>query len=279
MTQSLDQLLSSLQLRVLVASRSVIWPTWVVEDHPLPYNKIYYVHQGTVSISIDGAAYELTAGEFAILPAKHRNACSRKNETLEKTWIHFDARVLGLVDLFDVLTVPALQRVPPESATAGLLGELVQEFHAANRPFRELATNGMLALILAQVLRTAQSSARQHEVLLRGPGDRIGKVLQHIAEHFAEELTLDSLAAVVHLHPTYFSNTFRKSTGMAPMAFVQRFRIEHAKGLLASSDVPVMDVAARVGFVDPYHFSRVFKKLVGTAPSAFQESVRRTNPH
>ncbi len=276
---ALEHLLTSLQLRVLVATRAPLPPQWKVDEHVLPCNKIYYVFHGEGGYSIDGARHAMRPGHVALLPARHRNHCWHDpKQPFDKIWIHFDARVLGLVDLFDVLPCPAPMAVPAGAEIRTLLEALVREnaSQAPSGPFRPLALNGLLSLALAQILSLAQSIPAQQEVLLRGPGDRVGVVLQHIAEHFADALTLESLATLVHLHPTYFSNTFRKATGLAPMAFLQRFRIERAKGLLASSDLPVMEVAQRVGFADPYHFSRVFKKLTGTPPTQFQESVRRT---
>ena len=283
---ALDHLLATLQIRVLTANRALLWPAWKVDAHVLPCNKIYFPYRGKGGFAIDDREFEIPLQHAALLPAKHHNRCWHDpRDPFEKIWIHFDARVLGLVDLFDVLPCPPPLPVERDPQLRSLLEALVAEFAAA-APYQGLALSGLLAQALAHLLRLAaaappdplgRGASAQSPPVLRGPGDRIGTVLQFIAERFADELALEDLAAVIHLHPTYFSNSFRKATGLAPMAFLQRFRVERAKGLLASSDLPVMEVAARVGFQDPYHFSRVFKKLAGSPPKVFQESVRRTN--
>jgi len=277
---ALDHLLDTLQVRVLVAQRAVLLSGWPVAEHVLPCNKIYFAYKGEGWFTLDERTITVRTGEVNILPVKRRNRCwQNEKNRLEKLWIHFDARVLGLVDLFDVIPAPPSLRVSKDDGIQDLLETLVAEFQNP-AAFQSLALNGLLTQALAKILRKAGADkVRGKGVVVRGPGDRIGSVLQFVAQHYAEELTLDDLAKVVHLHPTYFSNTFRKATGVAPMAFLQQFRVERAKGLLATTDLPVMEVAQRVGFADPYHFSRVFKKFAGSAPSVFQESVRSTGAH
>lgn len=275
-----DSLFSSVQLRVLTASRAQLWPNWHVDEHSLPCNKIYCIYSGHGGYSLDGHRHELGPDDLCILPTKRRSeAWHDRKDPFEKIWIHFDARILGLVDLFDVAPCPPPFHLEEKSALRALLEEMVAEAHRPQpSPYQALAQNGRLSLVLAQLLNeSAGRMPRAAAAVLRGPGDRIASVLQYVAEHYAEPLSLESLADVVCLHPTYFSNTFRKATGTAPMAFLQRFRIERAKSLLASTDLPVMEVAARVGFQDPYHFSRVFKKLAGVAPKEFHQSVRRSS--
>ncbi|HYF49442.1 MAG TPA: AraC family transcriptional regulator [Planctomycetota bacterium] len=300
----LDHLLSSLQLRVYVAARARLAREWIVEEHLLPCNKIYYCFDGRANFTIDGVEFTLEAGDVALLPARHLNSCrTDPKDPVEKLWIHFDARVLGQVDLFDLIPCPppfSISRLSVSGRVAKgggtevepLLLRVLREFgpDGEKAGFQPLAVNGALQMALAGILRVAQAAtftrpaaAREasrtkgrSDILLRGGDDRVAKIMSYVAQHYSEALTLEDLSARVHLHPTYFSNMFRKAAGIAPMAFLQRFRIERAQALLSSSDLPVNEVAQRVGFTDPYHFSRVFKKVTGSSPSQFQESVRRS---
>ena len=276
---AIEHLFTSLQVRVLTAHRSALSPQWHVPEHNLPCNKIYCIFKGNGGYILDGVKHALRPGDVCLQPAKRRcQVWHDPQDCFDKIWIHFDARILGLVDLFDVISCPPPLALGENSPTRSLLEDLVRE-HQQRSDYGPLAQNGLLLMVLAQILRrSAPVAPEAKEVTLRGPGDRVAKVLQHMAEHFAEPLTLEDLAAVVGLHPTYFSNSFRKATGLAPMTFLQRFRVERAKGMLASTDLAVMEVAPRVGFQDPYHFSRVFKKLTGSSPREFQQSVRRPRP-
>lgn len=272
----LDHLLTSLQLRLLVADRIEVPPDWNVDELTLPFNKIYYVYKGGASYAIDGKEFKVKAGDVALMPAKCRHSCWHQPARIfDKIWLHFDARVLGVVDLFDVIPCP-----PPVALASGneigpLLESLLAESRRGERAFSPLTINGLLSLALGKILRQAYGEADYRALPLRSASGHVGAALCHVAENYQKPLALEDLAAVVHLHPTYFSNLFRKTTGVSPMTYLRRFRVERAKGLLSTTDLRVSEVAERVGIPDVYYFSRVFKQVAGTAPAHFLESVRK----
>ena len=58
---------------------------------------------------------------------------------------------------------------------------------------------------------------------------------------------------------------------ISPHAFLQRYRINEACGLLHRKAYTVTEIANSVGFSDPLYFSRAFKKIKGMSPSAYQK--------
>ena len=61
------------------------------------------------------------------------------------------------------------------------------------------------------------------------PGYRLKRVLDHIGDNFAEDLSLSQLAAVARISPHYFVELFKQSTGQAPHRYLLLQRIERAK--------------------------------------------------
>lgn len=92
---------------------------------------------------------------------------------------------------------------------------------------------------------------------------------EYIVENLSERVTLDDLAQVIGLSRFHFARQFRRSTGESPMRYVQRCRVEYAKGLLRHSELLLTEIAVNVGFCDQSHFSRSFRKLVGMTPREF----------
>ena len=78
------------------------------------------------------------------------------------------------------------------------------------------------------------------------------------------------MAARSQLTERGFLRRFKRATGTAPMEYVQILRIEEAKHLLETTDLPLDDVAAEVGYVEPASFRRLFRKMVGISPSAYR---------
>jgi len=71
-----------------------------------------------------------------------------------------------------------------------------------------------------------------------------------------------------------FKRRFTSATGVAPIAYVQRLRVEDAKRRLERTDAPVDEISWRVGYEDAAFFRRVFKRVTGMAPSAYRKRFR-----
>ena len=71
---------------------------------------------------------------------------------------------------------------------------------------------------------------------------------------------------------------FSKATGMSPLEYVHRLRIEETKQMLETGDAPVEAVAAEVGYQDTSFFGRLFRRRVGLTPAQYRRrfsSLRR----
>jgi transcriptional regulator GlxA family with amidase domain len=63
---------------------------------------------------------------------------------------------------------------------------------------------------------------------------------------------------------------FKAATGVTLIAYLQNLRIEEAKRLLESSEVPVEEIGAEVGYADASFFRRLFKRLAGLTPGRYR---------
>jgi AraC-like DNA-binding protein len=90
----------------------------------------------------------------------------------------------------------------------------------------------------------------------------------HLAERWAERVSLAELAAVAGLSRFELVRRFRADTGMPPHAFQIDLRIGQARRLLAAGEAPA-GVAATCGFADQAHFTRTFRRAVGVTPARF----------
>lgn len=91
------------------------------------------------------------------------------------------------------------------------------------------------------------------------------QVITYIQEYYAEPITLDSLAEVFNFSAYHLSSLFKEHTGMSPIDYLIRFRLELATELLMTTDASVGEISASVGYKDVYYFSRIFKKRKGVS--------------
>lgn len=107
-----------------------------------------------------------------------------------------------------------------------------------------------------------------------GPSWEVKKAISYIEEHFAENLTLASVAAQINLSPNYLSQMFKKSTGKTFLEHLTYCRIEEAKKLLRQEKLNISEISFRIGYDSQRYFSHVFAKTEGLTPSEFKKQIR-----
>lgn len=98
-------------------------------------------------------------------------------------------------------------------------------------------------------------------------------VLTYIASHYAEKITLEDMAACVHLNSRYFCRIFRELTHQSPMEYLNSYRIEAACEQLSYTDKSITEVAFDCGYRDAGYFVKVFKKIKGMTPSQYLHNI------
>ncbi len=97
----------------------------------------------------------------------------------------------------------------------------------------------------------------------------------HIHDHSGDELSLGTVARVVNMSASYFSEKFKQATGMNFVEYVARTRIEKARNLLQHPNLRISEIAFDVGFQSLSQFNRTFKKVTGQAPSEYRQLITR----
>ncbi|HEX5502497.1 MAG TPA: helix-turn-helix transcriptional regulator, partial [Thermomicrobiales bacterium] len=99
------------------------------------------------------------------------------------------------------------------------------------------------------------------------PPAAIGRALAAMRGPLEGPLSLPALAEVAGLSPFHFARTFRQATGSPPGQFLAALRLERAKRLLLTTDLPVTEICFAVGYDSLGTFTTRFTQLVGLPPS------------
>lgn len=101
-------------------------------------------------------------------------------------------------------------------------------------------------------------------------GAPVQRAISYIEAHYAEPLTLNSVAMQTNLSPAYLSTLFKKETGSSFSEYLTLCRMNAAKQLLRQTDEPVSLIAERTGYLDAKYFSKVFAKTFGISPQKYR---------
>lgn len=147
----------------------------------------------------------------------------------------------------------------------GRLGELLEWIHAERHArFQDAAKfrEQLLRATLCEYLRLSEESG--WEPLKLDPENPIvHAVRSFIREHLADHFTLDDLAAQVKMSKFYFARAYRSLTGLSPMDHARLIRLEAARELLLTTNLPLKAIAPRVGFASEFHLSRLLRTRLG----------------
>ncbi len=161
------------------------------------------------------------------------------------------------------------QAVVDDGFMANKLRELFALLSQSNNTLaREtLYLSTMLQLISRHAKQTKRLLPLTHEPNV------VRRMREYLDEHFAENVSMQTLADSAELSPFYLARLFNKTVGLPPHAYQVQRRVHKAKQLLRSeSRYKLSDVAVECGFSDQSHLNRHFKRALGVTPGAYQRS-------
>lgn len=96
------------------------------------------------------------------------------------------------------------------------------------------------------------------------------RAIRAIEERFAEPLPVGALAAQAGLSAAYFSELFKKATGVSPHRYLLKVRIERVCAALAATDLAMAQIAHNFGFSSQSHLNATFRRVMGMTPAQYR---------
>lgn len=135
--------------------------------------------------------------------------------------------------------------------------------HARPETVQDLKTLCVSAAGMIMDMRCTCKNTRHESV--------INRCLEYIDEHFAEDISLETLSRQFFFNPSYFSIYFKKYTKLKLSDYLPAVRINKAKELLVNTDQKIYEIANHVGYRDSRYFNQIFKKLNHVTPAEYRK--------
>ncbi|NYT72134.1 AraC family transcriptional regulator [Halomonas sp. QX-2] len=131
---------------------------------------------------------------------------------------------------------------------------------------RNTMGNARIRDVVFEALRGEQGPALRALVLGHGNYSRIVQVLSKLHTHFADDFSVEQLAAQAHMSPSTFHQHFKQITRSSPAQYLKQLRLIKAQQLLLQDNHNVNQAAAAVGYRSVPQFSRDYKRYFGEPP-------------
>lgn len=243
-------------------------PRYQMMHHWHPETEILAVRRGTLTLSLDGTAICVQAGNFVLIPPGTVHSGIPENCRYE--CVVFDRRaILGILKgtcydrIKQILNAPTVLPCTPE------LDRWINALRTPEPGFEAEAVSGIYGLISRWLKSPPQSTVPlPHRKPRLIPFEQAVLYLQ---EHFREPVSLADLAKAAGLSEKYFGEYFKSITGETPIQYLNEYRIERAAEALAEEEKSVTDIALECGFNDLSYFIKTFRRHYGVSPNFYRK--------
>ena len=266
-------LYNRLDFRIYNAECSSLTSKWNTDNFSrssryTPLTRLYFPLKGRGMISFEGRKYPLTPGTLLLIfpSAPVKVSC---HGHLELFFVQFNACFHDTeTDIFNVRDgVMKIDLNHEEFSFTKQLFETVrqnwnrQDFKRG--PVDELAAKSAMGLLTAPFLREIGKSQAGNDSFW------LLEMTVWMNKNMNKKLDIREFAKRFNLHPIYLANQFKKHTGLAPLAYQVRIRVQFAMTELRRGELRIKEIADKTG-VTTSAFSRMFKRITGFSPREYR---------
>jgi AraC-like DNA-binding protein len=121
--------------------------------------------------------------------------------------------------------------------------------------------------VLIRLLRTPIGTRVAQIGAPKSGVQRIAEAVSFIRTHFAQPVTVEEMAACVHMSASSFHQRFKAVTSMSPLQYQKVLRLHEARRLMLFQQMDASDACHRVGYLSASQFSREYSRFFGSAPA------------
>ncbi|MCR2803458.1 AraC family transcriptional regulator [Paenibacillus soyae] len=267
---------ASPRLHVLFSGESQTKPGHRLGPKVYEFHLMHLVLSGRGAFTLEGQRRELEAGStFLIKPGQLITYESDQEEPWQYRWVAFkgseSSELAGLAG-FDS-SEGQIVKLADFRRTAALYRRIYSVLRES-RDSAPIQAAAYLQLIMAAYCdasagerRSTFGSERDNEQLHR-------RIIHYLSSQYTHPVSIESMAESLGYNRAYLSRAFKQKTGLSPISFLLKLRLDRAKLLLRERpELTVEQVAASVGLQDALYFSKQFRKQHGLSPTAYRKEM------
>ena len=231
--------------------------------------ELLYIVEGEGTVTSNEQRIEASTGDLIVI---NPNSIHTVQATAHfHYFVMIVDRSFCLENHFDTNAVTFLPRVR-DAEISSLIEALMATYAAPESLDRVPRIRARVLTVLSLLLGryTCQSGESVGESHLLSS---VKRAIGYIHSEYRNPLTLDRLAEIAGISKYYLAREFRRLTGSTVINYLNAYRCERAKSLLAENKASIEAIAYSVGFSSAAYFTRVFCRAVGVSPSGYRRGV------
>lgn len=240
-------------------------------SHSHDFHQLILATRGVTELDMEGQSGRITARRGCLIPSSrhHKYQGDGSNRTLV---LNLPVKHLATLEkgseIERLFVKPRFFNVPPAlNQLTHVLMHQLEQYPALQNEIAVLLLRALYMYLEDEPKQVADKISARY-ISKRLDLERLDA---WVDQHLADDIRVEQLAALCALSPGHFHACFRELTGVTPLAYVQRRRLEHARTLVWHSSLSLGNIAMLVGFRDQGSFSRAYRRYFEIAPSSDRE--------
>ncbi len=264
----------------------------------------YIMVNGTMYIEEDGHRYHIKKHEMLILEPglEHKGY---QGAACEYYYIHFTHKQMYRVadeeadeivrdmmekrkksiqcdnlaegNVIDSLVVlPKVFSLAQEKGYLAMLKSAVGKYYTRKEQFKRLTSTYVHAIMVeisqdylsANMLQGSKTHIKRSSITAEN-------VLHYLNVNYAGRIDSAMIEEKFEVNFDYLNRVFTSITGETIFRYLTKIRINHAKELIRTTNLPFGEIGYLVGIEDPFYFSKLFKKVTGFTPTCYYEEIHQ----
>lgn len=246
---------NSLCVTINYAARAKHAKNWIIAPHYHPWFEFNYVSKGSLYTKIDGREFLINAGDSYIIPPGITHSHRHNNTGDDGLCIRFSLTADEDNPILKTLLIPRtkpfisdIDKINPQggiySIQTAFLSWLIHLY--------EIHTNDIAPAVTVQNTFAAQ-------------------VTLYLEEYFRTKIRTEDIANALNTSYRTLARKFSSETGTTVSETLSKIRLDNAKKLLISTDLPIYAIAVESGFENEFYFSKHFKQKEKITPSTYRK--------
>lgn len=234
--------------------------------------EIYFLTKGICRYFIENKLFDVKAGDLVLIPKGVIHKTLYLGESADRHLINFSksyippSLAIDLKGLFSNNIYRPDEELIPKIR---LIFEKIAEESQNYDNYSSLLISGYMTELFTIILRNP--SYKEPTSLGNIP---IESATTYISANYKSNITLEDMANMIGLSPSYFSRLFKNTTGFGFKEYLTIVRLKESQSKLIHTDKSICEIAYECGFNDSNYFSSVFKDLNGLSPIKYRKQNR-----
>jgi AraC-like DNA-binding protein len=248
--------------------------------------EIAEVVSGRVRFQIGTVFFEAAEGELIFVPPTMVFRADAVSDFAAVRGVSFNSSILEAnmdkidVDILYMFYVQAKNKISvfkSEHPVHSTLAKYMQNSHdedGSKEVCYKLPIRANIYLMMTELLRYYCGSKDELDRMIYHNVMRLRPVVEYIAEHYNEKLTIEKLSDIITVSPDYFTKIFKESMGKTPIDYINTVRINRAMRYLSDTEMSMLEIADEIGFCNPNYFHKIFKQYMNSSPLAYRKAAK-----